>query len=425
VKSTVKPLSTFHLVSALIIGNILEWYGFTVFVQFNFAALQFFPPQSPLAQLIISASMFAVGFILRPLGGIFFSHFGDKVGRLNTLVLSVLLILIPTLLIGLLPSYQVIGIAAPIILILLRLMQGFSAGGEFPGSIAFAVEHASPKHRGLLGSIPFAGAFAGMLLAAIVHSILSLFFSGAQITAWAWRLAFLFSAVLTLVGYLVRKGLADTPVFIDLKETARTLARPVKTAIERQYSKIIAGTFATAIAACAVYLLFIYMRIYFIRYFHLPLDMATNINLFGLLSLTALVPVMGWLSDKVGRKPVMFCGCIGLLIDAYPLYLLFSQQQLVYIVAAQVLLGILGGCVVGPLPALLAEMFPAKIRYSAISLSYNFAFAIFGGFAPLIAVALENYFHSTQAPSLYVMAVAILSTVVLWRLPETHRRPLR
>lgn len=405
------------------IGNIMEWYAFTIFVQFLARGMQLFFPLDPIKTQMVIALLFAAGFLLRPVGGIIYAHFGDKYGRLQTLIASIFLMFIPTFLIGILPSYQTIGIFAPVLLIVFRLMQGLSAGGEFPGSFIFAVEFANPNLRGLYGSIPFCTAIIGMLCGTLSHSIVD-YYSTADNLINLWRVPFFISVIIAIIGIYFLRNISENQIFIKLKLSQRTANAPVFEAVKTHSWNILIGIGISAISACTVYLMYIYMSRFLNEY--LLYKRATSIAIidFSLLILVIFIPLMGYLSDRIGRKPVLFCGIFGFLIDAYPLYLLFSQKILIYTVIAQIILGILGACVIAPLPTLLVELFPTRVRYSCVAIAYNLAFVIFGGLAPLATLYLVKYTNNYKSPSLFLMFAGIISLLALFKIPETYKKTI-
>lgn len=421
-----KSLSQIHFISFLIIGNVLEWYGFTVGVNiFLQIAPIFFPAHTSLSvQVLFNTLFFAAAFILRPIGGLFFGHFGDRVGRVNVLWLSIVVMFIPTFLIGLVPSYQTIGYGSIVLLLFLRFMQGLSVGGEFPASITHVVEKAPPKLRGVYGSIPFVGAFLGMLLAELMHLLFVAVFTRTQFLDWAWRLPFLFSFVLAIIGVALRYNVSESEQFILIKKTNAISRIPISTAFRHNSLDMLKMFFLVGISAVTIYLLIVYMATYYASVSQSNGFSMLNMTVYSLISLTVFTPILAWFSDRLGRRPVMLCGCIGLIIEAFPLFFLFDSASLTQIIVAEIILGILGACVVGPLSAVLAENFNTRVRNTAIGFSYNCSFLIFAGLAPLIAEGLKVLFHMPQAPGLYVILVAVIAIIVTLNIKETQAQPL-
>lgn len=414
-----------QLIFAIIIGNILEWYGFTIFVQLlPFFTLNLFHHIQPTYARLIESTLFAAGFILRPLGGLVFGHIGDRYGRIDSLTISIVSILIPTFCIGLLPMSPNTATLSIVLILVLRLLQGISAGGEFPASIAYVVEKAPPKLRGLYGSLPFTGSFIGMLLAIIVTEALFKYFSYSTFLAGAWRLPFLITIIFGAIGFYLRRKIQESKIFLSLKSHNKTLSFPLAKALQYDLRKIITSIFITAIAAATIYLMIIYMSNLLINVLHKTHTREITIVSFSLLSLTIFCPIMAILSDILGRKPVMICGCIGLILTAPTLFTLFENNLQQQIIIAELLLGLLAACVTGPLPALLAEMFATQTRSSSISISYNLAFTIFGGLSPFAAIWLTSLTHSFIGISLYIILLALASLIFLTFIQETHKRPL-
>lgn len=420
-----KNLKHVQVIAFLIIGNVLEWYGFTVCVNILIQIMPVFIPSGNHAlEVTFEVILFAAAFILRPVGGLLFGHYGDRLGRVNVLWLSMVLMFIPTFLIGLVPSYQVLGYGSMIILFILRILQGLSVGGEFPASITYVVEIAPPKLRGLYGSIPFVGAFLGMLLAELIRLGLSALFSNAQVIAWAWRLPFLFSLILALIGLSLSFKIKESHQFSNLRKKRSVEKLPLTAAFRKQGFMMFKMFLLTGIAACTIYLLIVYLATYFASIKHVSSYSELKVTIYSLISLVVFTPIFAWFSDRLGRRPVMLCGCLGIIIEVYPLFVLFGNSGLPQMIFAEVLIGMLGACVVGPLSAMLAENFKTDIRNTAIGVSYNFAFLIFAGLAPLIAESLRVLFAVPEAPSLYVIIVAVLAIIVTLLLKETQAHPL-
>lgn len=414
-----------HFISAIIIGNILEWYGFTIFVHFLPMIMRLlFAHQANTLLQWLEGSLFAAGFLLRPIGGLLFGHIGDRYSRMDSLLISIFAILLPTFLIGLLPMAPSWATFSIVAMILLRLVQGISAGGEFPSCIAYAVENAPANYRGVYGSIPFAGAFIGMLLAELTRIILLHIMPHDDLLAWGWRIPFLFTAVLGVVGFLLRKNLHDSQVFLHFKKSHHVLQAPVYTAIKTESNRLLRGILIAAITATSIYLMIIYMSNLVDTILHRNDISELRLVFLSLLSLSIGCPIMALFSDILGRKPVLICGCIGMILTAPALFALFAEGKMFEIMIAEVLLGMLVACIAGPLPAFLAELYATQTRNSSIAISYNLAFAVFGGLSPFIAIWFAHWTGSFLGISFYVILIAVVSCVVVMFMQETHKRPL-
>lgn len=404
------------------LGGALEFYDFVIFGFLAKVISQlFFPQYDPIAALLSTFALFAVGYLIRPLGGILFGHFGDKYGRKKMFVLSVFLMGIPTLLIGLLPSYHQIGILAPILLILLRLLQGLSVGGEVPGAIVYIAETAPKQHRGLACGFIFFGINMGLLLGSIISAGLASLLTEQQFFSWGWRIAFLTGGALCLVSYFLRKQLTETSFFT--KQLTRPTF-PLKIVLTQYKLLVVKGIAITWIGAAAVSLFFLYMPTYFSIQLHMPLKNALLFNTINIAIFAVNVVLMCYLSDKIGRKKVMLTGTLFFIIGSYPLFLLFQTGHSYLITSAGIVAALFISSITGSFACMLAELFPTVIRYSGFAVSYNIGLAIFGGLTPLIATSLIKLTSDNSAPSYYLIFSAIVALLALLTLPETFKAPL-
>ncbi len=415
----------FRAIIASVIGNALEWYDFTVYA-FLAAIIgkHFFPSTDDTTALLSSFAVFGVGFVARPLGGVLIGLFGDKMGRKPALLLTIVMMAAGTGLIGILPTYASIGVAAPILLVLARLLQGFSAGGEWGGSASFLVEWAPPDRRGLFGSFHPASIFLGQLSGLGTTALLTSAIGSDAMSDWGWRVPFLFGALVGPLGLLIRRTVDETPAFKRAVVAPSSLVteddRPV-------WLTLIHAFCFVAVQSVVVYTFFSYFPTFMQRYLHLTASQAlwstTLAN--AVVMLTCLAA--GAISDRIGRKPLMLVHCVAFLVLTYPLMalLLTSGASLTTIVAVQAFLGLLTGLFLGAFPAALVELFPTRRRLTGLGTAYNLSSMVFGGFAPFIATWLINLTGSPIAVSGYVMFAAILSTVAVWRLRETAHSKLR
>ncbi len=411
---------------ASLIGTTIEWYDF--FIYGTAAALLFnelfFPSFDDLVGTLAAFASFAVGFIARPLGGVVFSHFGDRVGRKPMLIWSLTLMGVATLLIGFLPTYAAIGVWAPILLVLLRFAQGFGVGGEWGGAALMAVEHAPGNRRGFYGSWPQVGVPAGLLLGNVTFSIVSASVTDEQFTAWGWRIPFLFSALLIVVGMVIRLKISESPVFEQVMERKEKARIPIAEAL-RKHPKTIALATGSFIGTHATF----YVGSTWIVFYAtetLDFERTTILNANSLLSFVD-IPMMlafGLLSDYIGRRKMFLTGMGVLALFAVPYFLLLDTGS--------IMLFLLGGMVVqacrtsvyGPQSAYFSELFSTRLRYSGISISYQLASILGGGIAPLICTALYAWTGSSMAIAGYVIAVAGISFVCSYLLSETAGRDM-
>ena len=404
-------------VMAGLAGNVMEWYDFGIYGYFAAVMGQkFFPAHDPATSLMASFGVFAVGFLGRPLGALIFGHMGDKHGRKHALTASVLFMAVPTLLIGLMPTYAQVGILAPILLIALRLCQGLAVGGEFTTSMVLLVEAAQRTRRGIIGSFAPAGASAGMLLGSIVGAAVTGLLPAAAISDWGWRAAFLFGLVIGVVVLIVRRRLPPDPTIEAISEARKS---PVVTAFRTEWRTIlrIAGMMMTL--GIGFYLNFVYLSTWLTQYTHLSKPVTLLLNALMLALQLVFLPLGGMLSDRIGRKAQLVLATLGFVLLTWPLYLLISHGSLVAVLLGQAGFVLLQAAISSGMPAFNVEALPRHVRCTALSSGYNLAQAVFGGTVPMVAVALIAATRYPLAPALYLSAAAVMSFLVVltWRMP--------
>jgi MHS family proline/betaine transporter-like MFS transporter len=409
-------------VSAAVVGNVLEWYDFAVYGYLaTIIAKNFFPAGDDVAALLATFAAFGVGFVIRPLGGIVIGRIGDVKGRKVALILTIMLMAVGTVLIGLIPTYSTIGVLAPILLVAARLMQGFSAGGEWGGSTAFIVEWAPADRRGFYGSFQQCSVVGGLLMGSGVAALLTSTLAPTAMDSWGWRIPFLIGGLIGPVGIYMRRNIDETPAY------RRVAAAPANAGGDTTSPFILAArAFGfTILWTVSFYIFLSYMPTFTQKYAGLGRPAALWSNTAGLLLLMIAIPIMGRLSDRIGRKPLLLACCIAFIILPYPLFsLMLSGASLMTIVLIQLLIGLAIAPFSGAGPAAIAEIFPTGTRSTYMSTGYALAVAIFGGFAPFIATWLIATTGSPISPTYYVIAAAIISTVVIIGLRETAREPL-
>lgn len=409
-----------------VIGNIMEWYDFALYGYFApVLAHLFFPSEDPAVSLVLTFGVFATGFLMRPVGAAIFGHFGDRMGRRKALSASVLLMAGATALMGLLPTYAQIGMTATVLLTFLRLLQGISAGGEFTGSISFLVEHAPPSRRGFIGSWTTFSGVSGMILGSGAGALATYLLSDEALNSWGWRIPFLLGIVTGAVGYYLRFGVEESPMFKALKEQGKVVQAPLKEAFREFHKEMLTAVGVNWLNAAVFYTVWVYNTTYLATVIGFPLSSALLINTLSMLFLIIAIPLMGALSDRVGRKPVLIAGCVGVACLAYPLYYLLSQGTFGSALTAQLVFVIPISMLQGAMPATMVELFPTSSRYSALSISYNIAFAIFGGTAPLVATQLISMTGNPLAPSFSLIFAAVVSLLVIVSMKERYREALR
>jgi MFS transporter, MHS family, proline/betaine transporter len=412
---------TRQAVGAAVIGNVLEWYDFAVYGYVaTIIAKNFFPQGNETAALLATFAAFGIGFLARPLGGIIIGWVGDKYGRKTALLITIFLMALGTVLIGLIPTYAAIGLLAPAILVLARLMQGFSAGGEWGGSTAFIVEWAPEGRRGFYGSFQQMSVVAGLLLGSGIAALLNTVLDAATMESWGWRIPFLLGGILGPVGLWMRRTIDETPAYRKAAAAPSAPMDPTSPMI------LAARAFGfTILWTVSFYIFLAYMPTFTQRYAGLGRAAALWSNTAGLLLLMIAIPYFGHLSDKYGRKPFLLSCCIAFILLPYPaFYIMLGGASLITILLIQLLIGLTIALFSGAGPAAISEIFPTRTRSTYMSTGYALAVAIFGGFAPFIATWLIDWTKSPISPVYYVIAAAVISAAVIATLRETAHEPL-
>ncbi|MFC1611720.1 MFS transporter [Myxococcota bacterium] len=402
-----------------IIGNVLEWYDFAVFGYFApIIGKQFFPSDDPNASLLGALGVFAAAYVMRPIGGAFFGYIGDRHGRKSALLLSVLLMAVPTTLIGVLPTHAQIGAAAGVLLALLRLLQGLSVGGELVGSISFITETSPPKQRGFIGSWALASSTGGVMLGSLVASLVHHGLSPDAAASWGWRLPFLVGSLIAAGSLWMRTVLQETPDFERVKKTGSIDRNPVAEVIKAMPIRIFHVAALVVLAGGGFYLLFVWWPTLLSKLMTPPVPHALIVNTLSMMVLMAIIPSAGALSDVIGRRRVLVGSAIGIVLVAFPLFLLVDHGTFAAALAAQLLFALFMGGFTGPLPATMVEMFPARMRFSGIAVGYNLSLCIFGGTTPLVATWLVLKNGSILAAACYLSFLATVSLVAAICLPQ-------
>lgn len=409
---------------AALIGNVFEFYDFMVYAFLAATLARKFFYGSEMAALLSSFAAFGVGFLARPLGGALIGRFADTHGRRSAMLLTVVGMAIGTVGIGLLPTYASIGLAAPILLVVLRLIQGLAAGGEWGTSAAFIVESAPPDRRGFFGSFGQSSVALAILVSNLIVLAVNSSFTAAQMDAWAWRVPFLLGALLVPVGFYMRRNMEETPAY------ERTHAAPeTDAALATNEGPILMMGRAfgfTILWTVAFYVILAYMPTFLAKYAGLSGSGALLSNSVALLVIVIAVPCFGRLSDRIGRKPLLLASCLGFVVLGYPLFhILLNHGTWVTILAAQIVMNLLISMFSGAGPAAICEMFPTRSRTALMSFSYSLSTALFGGFAPFVATWLIAKTGSPIAPTLYLIGSAIVTALVVFRMKETAHRRLR
>ncbi len=408
------------------LGNGLEWYDFAIYGQMAVIIGHiFFPAESELAQRMAAFGVFAVGFVFRPLGAVLFGWIGDRYGRRASLVVAILMMAIPTGCIGLLPGYAEIGLLAPILLTLIRICQGLSLGGEFSGSITYIVEHSAPNRRGMAGVASLVSLVLGFLLGTAVSLSVVKFLSAQDFQSWGWRLPFLFGIVIGLVGLYIRRSCPESPLYEEAKSEGKLSDSPLKEAF-KHYPKPMLRAFA---AYMTVTMPFYLTSIYFISFTQHHLDRthteAFTVNFCAMLCMLVGMLAGAKLSDTVGRRVVMVPAAVAIGLAALPMFMLLPASDFAGILLIQSAFGLLVGVYVGPIAALLTELFPTSVRYTGMAVSYNLSAALFGGTTPMVSEWLIARTGTPLSIGVYVIGCCIVSLAALLPYRDRWREPLR
>jgi MHS family proline/betaine transporter-like MFS transporter len=409
------------------VGNVLEWYDFALFGYFApIISEQFFPSTHRLTALLNTYGIFALGFFMRPLGGLIFGHIGDKVGRKQALLISVLLMAIPTALIGMVPTYEQIGMAAPLLLTVIRLLQGISVGGEYIGSMSFLVEHAPPGQRGFIGSWCSVSAGSGILIGSGAAAAVDGLVAGGILPAWGWRLAFMGGIVGGIIGLWLRAGIEESPCFKEAAAEGDVVRAPVLLALRKYYGAILTTVGLTLMMSIGFYLPWVFLATWLSSINKPALSMAEalTINTICMAITVTLTPLAGALSDRIGRKTMLAAGATGFLLLTVPLFLLLRHGTIAAALTAQLVFGLISVLLWGTSPAAFVELFPTRTRYSGVAIGYNATQAVFGGTTPLVATWLIDVTGYTLAPAFYLTAAAAITLAVILSMRERGGEPL-
>ncbi|WP_339212132.1 MFS transporter [Aeribacillus sp. FSL K6-3256] len=412
---------------ASLVGSAIEWfdyflYGTVASLVFN---QLFFVNEDPTVGLLIAYTSFALAFFLRPVGGIIFSHIGDRLGRKKTLVLTLSLMGIATFGMGVMPTYQVIGIWAPIFLTLLRFIQGLALGGEWGGSVLLAVEYASKNNRGFFGSVPQMGISLGLILGTLALSIMSLL-PHDQFMSWSWRVPFLLSALLVIFGLWIRKGIDETPAFKKAQQEGEVAKIPLVDTLRYHWKEVLIAMGAKVVETAPFYIFGTFIVSYATSTLNFDNTDALNAVLIGSIVATIVIPLVGSLSDRIGRKTIYISGIILTILYAFPYFWMLQQNSVFLLILATVIgLGVIWGSVNAVLGTMISEIFSAKVRYTGISLGYQLGAAVAGGTAPLIATALLVEFNNSYIPvAIYIIFAALISFIAIWSVKDGANREL-
>lgn len=415
-----------RVVLASFIGTTIEWYDF--FLYGTAAALVFnqlfFPTLDPFAGTMASFATYAIGFFARPVGGVVFGHFGDRMGRKSMLVTTLMLMGMATFLIGVLPTYQQVGIAAPALLVLLRFVQGFGVGGEWGGAVLMVVEHGHQGRRGLNASWVQAGVPAGLLLANSVFMLFSLL-PNEQFLSWGWRVPFLLGIALLGVGLFIRLQIYESPLFAKVRDEKRQAAVPLFDVLKRYPRNVLLAMGARMAENSSFYVFSVFVLTYGTQNLHMARSTLLNCVLVASIVQLLALPVFGLLSDFVGRRPVYIAGAISLAAFAFPYFWLIDTGNPVCVALATIVSLVIISAMYGPQAAFFSELFGTDVRYTGASIGYQLASPLAGGLAPLISMSLLESAGGRSWPvAVYLIVVSAITLVSVWLAAETHRSHL-
>jgi len=401
-----------------LVGEIMEWFDFTVYGFFALViANNFFPSENHFISVIAAFAAFAIGFLMRPLGGLFFGYIGDIYGRKNVLTTSIFLMAFPSLIIALTPTFHTIGIFAPIILVLMRMLQGLSVGGEHTGSVIYLTELSTIENRALSAVIPFVGTVLGVLLGSLVGMSIFSIFSYETIDAWAWRIPFFLGVLVAVVGIMIRKHLPESHIPEKKMEVP-----PMVDVFKNHLAPFVKVFFLNLTFAVGFYTVFIYNPIWMQNFLHVTKDYSLEINSISLIFTIFAMLLSSYLSNKVGRKPMLLFSTLGLTFFSYPLYSYMLDDNIMHAFISQSIFAIFIGTFMGVIGVVMVELFKKSIRMSAVSVAFNFSFAIFGGTAPMIATWLIHTTHDNLSLAWYLSLSSFISFLTVLTIKESYKK---
>ena len=397
------------------VANTFEWYDYALFGHFApILGQKFFPESDPSTAILQAFLVFAIGYLMRPLGGVFFGIIGDRFGRKTALSTAIMCMAVPTAAIGFLPTYETWGIASTALMIIVRMMQGLSMGGALTGSVSFVIEHSKKENRGLFGSISMASICVGILLGSIVSFAVKSAFTPEQFDAWAWRLPFIFGIAIYFAGIYIKKYTAETPLFEEAKARGEIVKSPLKTVFKHYWRDILISIFINMTGSIIFYLEAIYLISYLKINRGFPEEDVSNLINFCYVVMIFVTLFAGWLSDRIGRRKIFVINLIFIIIASPVLLKIMETGEFMPVAVAQLFIAIIAAIYIGPEPALQAEFYPTAIRNTALSVSYNTATSIFGGTTPYIIESLIQNTGTITSSVYYIIVAAVLGLIALY-----------
>ncbi|OZM70273.1 MFS transporter [Amycolatopsis antarctica] len=408
------------------VGTTIEWYDFFLFASAASLVFNklFFPTADPFNGILLALGTYAVGFLARPVGGLVFGHYGDKIGRKKLLVISLLMMGGATFLMGVLPTYQSVGVAAPLLLIFLRLVQGFALGGEWGGAVLIVSEHGDARRRGFWASWPQAGAPGGNLLATAVLAILAAVQTDAAFEAWGWRIPFLLSGLLVAIGLWIRLSVSESPIFLAAQAKAEAEGKPEKapiiTVFKDSWRAVLIAMGARFAENVSYYILTAFILIYVTNELELSKSVGLNAVLIGSAVHFVSIPLWGLLSDHLGRRIVYIFGATSMIVWSFVFFEMLDTKSSGQAILAVTIGLVLHGAMYGPQAAFFSELFGTRVRYSGASVGYQLASILAGGLAPLIATAMLKDLGGSLPISIYIAATCVVTIVAVYLAKETR-----
>ena len=403
-------------------GNALEWFDFVLYAQFSKMITKHFFPVSDMAE-IWTMAVFAAGFLGRPLGAIVFGSIGDRFGRRIALIMGIVTMAIPTAAIGLLPSYDQIGIASTIILVMMRLMQGFSLGGEFSTCIAYVVEHSPAEKRGFAGSTAFMSMCIGMLLGSGTSAVMGHYMAAEDIMAWGWRMPFIAGLFIGIVGLYIRLKLAESPLYKAAKASKQLSKAPVKELFANNWVELFLGIAIYITVTTPFFTSTVYVE-KFMKTLGYTSGEASMTGIAILLTMIIVFPISAKISDIFGRRSILFTGGFAIAIFTWPAFWVLGEMNFDDALITQIAYAAIIAWYMGPVPTVLVELFPTRVRLTGVALSYNVSAALFGGTAPMMAMLLQKWMDDQFAIAYYIVVLAVFTLFSLRSYVETYKKPL-